>query len=63
MKWNYDRKGGTAGTYTLNGWKVFCNGDQWIIDNPKGHRYERNYKSVVTAKKFAERKMKNAVVA
>lgn len=57
MKWNWNKEGGTAGTYELDKWKIFCNGDVWITENPQGHRYSRVYKTIASAKKFAEEKM------
>lgn len=57
MKWNWNEKGGTCGTYELNGWKIFCDGSQFIIIKPNGNRIERNWKTLETAQRNAEKMM------
>ena len=62
-EWNYNRNGhGTAGEYHMSGWSIYCNGTEWCIDRPDGHCYQRNFKSVRTAQRFAEQQMeKNGI--
>lgn len=54
--WNKDG-GGTAGTYTKDGWTVWCNGTQWFAQRPDGYGYAKGFANIGPAKDFAEKKM------
>lgn len=56
--WSWDQRGaGTAGTYNKDGWQIWCNGTEWLIQRPDGFEYAKGYRDMGLAKKAAEKKM------
>ena len=56
--WSWDQNGaGTAGTYSKDGWEIWCNGTEWLIQRPDGFEYARGYRNMGPAKEAAEKKM------
>lgn len=51
--WEFDGRHG----YTKNGWTVWTTGAEWKIRRPDGFVYAVSYMGMVSAMKFAERKM------
>lgn len=59
MEWKYEKSNCSGGKYLCNNYVIFCNGDAWRIKNPSGYLYEKYYKKLETAKRFAERKIES----
>lgn len=56
--WSWDQRGaGTAGTYSKDGWEIWCNGTEWLIQRPDGFEYAKGYRNMGPAKEAAEKKM------
>lgn len=58
--WAWDTNGGgTAGTYTKEGLTLWCDGTAWHIRRENGEDYAKTFASLVSAGRFAERKIAN----
>lgn len=49
-------KDGHIHYYIKNGWRVFSNGFEWVIIDPKGNRRAKYYKTLAKAFDYCERR-------